>query len=92
MAYRFFDFAFHFMKSAFDLVFVLVLIGFLLIVENCLIKERDFRYPPREQQIVRRTGHKGWAFANGPAQASSRFETGNDGDGLCRPCSVGFGR
>jgi len=33
-----------------------------------------------------------WVFANGPAQASSRLETGNDGDGLCRPRSAVFGR
>src|ERR1017187_3858176 len=33
-----------------------------------------------------------WVFPNGPAQASSRLETGNDGDGLRRPGSVGFGR
>src|ERR1019366_3381842 len=33
-----------------------------------------------------------WVFANGPAQASSCPETGNNSDGLCRPCSVGIGR
>lgn len=30
-------------------------------------------------------------FANGPALGSSRLQTGNDGDGFCRPRSVGVG-
>ena len=38
--------------------------------------------PDRMQKVV---------FANGPAQASSHFETRNDGDGLCRPRSAGLG-
>jgi hypothetical protein len=33
-----------------------------------------------------------WVFAYGPAQASSRLETGNGGDGLCCPRSAVFGR
>src|ERR1035437_2541146 len=64
------------------------------LLERVRIKRNEIS--PRKQQIVRRTGCEGrWVFRECLPQAnpkSSHLETGNDGDGLCRPRSSGFGR
>ena len=63
---RLFDFAFHFMKSAFDLIRRTRTHGFLLVVKNCLIKERAFVSRPGNSGSFAGPDAK-LVFANGPA-------------------------
>jgi hypothetical protein len=84
----------HFMKSAFYLILLYSGSSVFSFSWNLAqLRSKPSVTRPGNSRLFAGPGCEGrWVFPNGPAQASSRLETGNDGDGLSRPRSVGFGR